>query len=221
MEVEAKLRAPRAPILDAIAARRRLAGYALRPIGERQLQTVYLDTRRRDLLRAGVAFRIRQAPDAVELTIKLPGDVAGVVHRRPELTWRQRRMPELPFLPRRRELRARLAPWTADRPLLPLVGTRIRRRALVAVRPGGGAPIAELDLDEVQFFAPGASVESRTSRRSYEVEVELLGGDEQDLERMVRALWRDYDLRPVRGSKFAQALRWAGVKPPRRKPAPR
>lgn len=211
MEIEAKLRAPRAAILDAIAGRRRLAGYALRPVGARDLETLYLDTRRRDLLRAGVAFRIRRAPDGVELTIKLPGEIAGVVHRRPEFTWRQRRMPELPFVPRRRALRARLAPWTADRPLWPLVGTRIRRRALLALRGSGAAPLGEIDLDEVRFFSAGAAGDRRTSRRSHEVEVELLGGGERDLERLVRALRRDYDLRPALGSKLARALRWAGV----------
>ncbi len=215
MEVEAKLRAPRGTILDAIAARRRLAGHALRPVGERELETVYLDTRRRDLSRAGIAFRIRRAPEGVELTIKLPGEVTGAVHRRREITWTQRRMPELPFLPRRRALVARLAPWTANRPLQPLVGTRIRRRALVAVGQRGETPLAEIDLDEVRFFAPGAGGDTRTSRRSYEVEVELLGGGERDLERLAEALRRGYDLRPVTGSKLARALRWAGLELPR------
>jgi hypothetical protein len=36
-----------------------------------------------------------------------------------------------------------------------LIGTRIRRRAVLVRRSVGAAPIAEIDLDRVQFFRPG------------------------------------------------------------------
>ncbi|HSD10743.1 MAG TPA: CYTH domain-containing protein, partial [Candidatus Binatia bacterium] len=94
--------------------------------------------------------------------------------------------------------------------LEPLIGTRVRRRALVVHRPGRGAPLAEIDLDRVEFFRPGAS--GARSGRAYEIEVELLGGDEADLERMVRALRKDYALTPTRLSKFERALRWAKIR---------
>jgi inorganic triphosphatase YgiF len=50
---------------------------------------------------------------------------------------------------------------------------------------------------------------------SYEVEVELLGGDAGDLLRMVEDLRRIYALKPARRSKLEQALRWAGIRTPR------
>src|SRR3990172_8866064 len=95
MEIEAKLRTTRDRVLDEIAALRRLAGCSIRPLAMRELETLYLDTRQRDLMRAGIAFRVRKTGDGVELTIKLGGDLAGAVHRRAEWTWRRRRMPEL------------------------------------------------------------------------------------------------------------------------------
>lgn len=212
MEVEAKLRAPSAAVLEAIALLRRLGSYQLRLVGTRDLETLYLDTARRDLLRRGIAFRMRRTGRAVELTLKLPGEIAGVVHRRPERTWRRRRMPALPFHPRGRELRERLLPWTKDRPLVPLVGTRIRRTVLVAGRRSGSAALAEIDLDRVRFFLPGSAPEPPQRGGDYEVEIEQLGGDERDLERLVAALSRRYPLRAATASKLARALRWAGIR---------
>jgi len=210
MEVEAKLRTTSERVLDEIAELRRLAGCSIRALAMRELETLYLDTRQRDLTRAGIAFRVRKTGDGVELTIKLAGDTTGAVHRRVELTWRRRRMPALQVRRLPPTLRARLEPWTGRRPLVPLVGTRIRRLPLLVRRRGGGAPLAEIDLDRVRFFRPGAEHRpGGRSRPSYEVEIELLGGSESDLARLTRALTRRHPLRVARGSKLARALRWS------------
>jgi triphosphatase len=211
MEVEAKLAADRW-IVAAIARRKRLDRYELRPVGAQALETVYLDTGRRDLLRRGIALRLRKTSGGPELTLKLPGAVASAIHRRPEWTWRLRRMPTLPLLLRPRKLRDWLTRWTGNRELVPLVGTRIRRRALLVRRRAGAPPIAEIDLDCVEFFHPGTAA---AGGRFYEVEVELLGGDDSDLERLVQALRRRYALRPSRLSKLERAIRWAGIPAPR------
>jgi inorganic triphosphatase YgiF len=214
MEVEAKLAVDRPATLSAIARRRRLGPYELRAVAARDLETVYLDTRGKDLLRRGAALRLRQTAAGVELTLKLPGAVESGVHRRPESTWRMRRMPILPLRLRSRRLRRPLLRWTNDRDLVPLIGTRIRRRAVLVRRSLGAVPIAEIDLDRVEFFHPGEGASVRTGR-FYEVEVELLGGDDKDLQRLVEALRRRYPLRPSRLSKLERALRWAGIAAPR------
>jgi inorganic triphosphatase YgiF len=210
MEVEVKLSVPSRAVFDSLVRRRRLGRYRVRAVGVRDLETIYLDTCRKDLLHRRMALRIRRHGRRLEMTIKLPGEVARGIHRRPEWTWRLARMPALPFRPRRRALRDRLPRALRTAELEPLVGTQVRRRALVVHRPGRGAPLAEIDLDRVEFFRPGAP--RARSGRSYEIEVELLGGDKSDLERLVRALRKDYALKPSRESKFERALRWAKIR---------
>jgi inorganic triphosphatase YgiF len=210
MEVEAKLEAPTRATFHALIRRRRLGRYDLHRVGVRDLETIYLDTVHKDLLRRRIALRIRKSERRVEMTIKLPGEVSRGIHRRPESTWRLARMPVLPLRPRGRALRDRLPRALRTAALGPLVGTRVRRRALVVRRRGRGAPLAEIDLDRVEFFLPTTA--TAPSRRSYEIEVELLGGDEGDLRRIVRALREDYALKPCRQSKFERALRWARIR---------
>jgi inorganic triphosphatase YgiF len=212
MEVEAKLETSSPSVLDAIARRKRLGPYELRPVATRRLETVYLDTVRRDLARNGIALRIRRRADGVEVTIKRAGKVARGVYHRPESTWQLHELPAIPFRPRPRALREGLRRWTKNAKLWPLVGTRIRRRVLVVRRPGGGAPVAEIDLDRVEFFVPGRDDGGRKGAKDfYEIEVELLGGDLNDLDRLVRALRRHYVLKPSKVSKLERALRWAKI----------
>ena len=73
MEVEAKLEAPSRAIFDSLVRRKRLGRYDVRPVGVRDLESIYLDTSRKDLLRRRIALRIRTDGRRVELTIKLPG----------------------------------------------------------------------------------------------------------------------------------------------------
>src|SRR5262245_5837292 len=169
MEVEAKLEAPSGAIFRSLIRRKRLGRYYLHAVGVRDLETIYLDTARKDLLRRRIALRIRRN-GRVEMTIKLPGEVARGIHRRPERTWHLARMPVLPLRPRGRGLCDRLPRALGNAELGPLVGTRVRRRALVVRRRGRGAPLAEIDLDRVEFFRPGMA--GARSSRSYEIEVE-------------------------------------------------
>jgi len=215
MEVEAKLEAPRRAVLTALARRRRLGPYELRPRAPRRLETIYYDTATRDLAKTGTALRVRRrAGGGVELTIKLAGTVAGGVHRRAEHTWRLRETPGMPFRPRRREVRALLGA-NADAELIPLVGTRIRRRPLAVYAPGKRAPLAEIDLDDVEFFAP-QNRPRRDRGGFYEIEIELTGGDDRDLTRLVRALRELYALKRSRASKLERALRWSRARASRR-----
>jgi triphosphatase len=209
MEVEAKLETKRPAVLEALARRKRLAGYEVRAIGSRDLETIYLDTESGDLLRRGIAVRLRRADGGVELTLKTRGEARGALYRRPETTWRLRRMPRLPFRPAGRAGRE-LSRWTGGAPLAARIGTRTRRCALLVRRLGGSAPVAEIDLDRVQFFRPGAPQGPPGSGvHLYEVEVELLGGDERDLNALVRELRSRYELRASRKSKLERALSWS------------
>ena len=209
MEVEAKLETKRPAVLQALMRRRRLGPYEVRAVGCRNLETIYLDTDRGDLVRHRVAVRLRRGEGGVQLTLKTRGETSGALHRRPETTWRLPRMPRLPFRPAGSAARA-LRRFTRGAPLAACVGTRTRRWALLVRRVGGAAPVAEIDLDRVQFFRPGKrAAASGSADRFYEVEVELLGGDERDLRALVRTLRRRYPLRASRKSKLERALAWA------------
>jgi inorganic triphosphatase YgiF len=150
--------------------------------------------------------------------VKRRGKSARGIHHRPESTWPLRKMPTLPLPLRRRELRD-LARVVAGRPVLPLVGTQIRRTTMMVVRPGSAAPIAEIACDEVRFFRPDDGAPQSSRACDYEIEVELLAGDERDLRAIVRALRARFDVRPSNGSKLARALRWAGIRVPHRSPS--
>ena len=214
MEIEAKLLAPSAQVLDRIALRRRLGPYRIEPAFEQRLETVYVDTSRRDLGRAALALRIRKIGRAVEVTLKESGAVRGEVHRRPERTVLLSRVPRFPFLPPRGEIRSRVLAPRRGRALMPLLITRIHRRALLGRRPGARGPIAEIDLDRGDFEIPSGRrrrYASAPRRRLYEVEIELKRGTEGELAEIVRALRRDYALKRSLLSKLERGLRWSGL----------
>jgi triphosphatase len=212
MEVEAKLLARSPSVLDAIAKRKRLGPYRLAPLSDEQLETLYLDTPRRDLLRHGIALRIRRVGEACELTLKLPGKIAGAVHSRPESTVPLRGMPAFPFRPSGTGLARQVRRWTKGTALAPFLVTRIHRRALAVRRGEGAAPAAELDLDRVELALPGGGEGSGQGRGSFfEVEIELRRGTEKDLARIVAVLRKRYALRTSKKSKLERGLRWAGI----------
>ena len=157
-----------------------------------------------------MALRIRRSGSGVELTVKRYGEIEGAIHRRPETTWSLRHMPRLPLRLRRADLRREIEPFSDGRAIVPLVGTRIRRRAILVLRGGGTTPIAEIACDEVTYFLP-AGADATRPRTTYEVEVELLGGEEKDLRAIVRALRARYSLDRTGSSKLARALRWARI----------
>lgn len=211
-EIEAKLLAPDRRALDELAAGGTLAGYRLRPKPEVELETVYLDTPRGDLGRAGVGFRVRRYGRRWEATMKLPGEVAGGLHRRPEWTVPLARGPRFPFLPPAGPLRDCLLELTGYRPLVPLLQTRIRRGLLLATRPGTRIIVAEIALDRIEFRRPrGRRGDGRGRRHELEIEIELRRGNESDLVRLAHALRRRYRLRPTSRSKLERGLRWAGL----------
>jgi inorganic triphosphatase YgiF len=212
VEVEAKFLAASRTVLATIARRKRLGPYRLTPLGTQALETIYLDTRRRDLLRRRIALRIRRIGRAYEFTLKLPGKVAGAVHRRPEMTVRLARMPAFPFRPGRDAVGRRVRRWTRGRALEPLVATRVDRRVLLVRCGDRGAPIAEIDLDSVELRLPRSiKAANRARSRYFEVEVELRSGTDEDLERLVAELRGRYALKTSKQSKFERALRWAGL----------
>jgi len=160
-----------------------LPGEALAP---RTLTNIYVDTPDHRLAVAGVTLRRRVEGRKSVWQLKLPKGKARLELELPgEANEAARR--------RSREGRARadvlppaqmvdlVAVWAHGAPLGPVATLRSRRQG-VLVRDARG-PVAEVVLDSVQVLSGPSAV-----KRFREIEVELTGGDEADLERLEQAL---------------------------------
>ena len=141
-----------------------------RPIAARTLTSIYHDTDDLRLARAGITLRLRLSDDEAVWQLKLPRDAA-----RAELEWPapSRRVP--------REVKALLVAHHRGRPLVTVATLRTERSGVVVT--DGGVDIAEVVDDRVDVLADDAVVD-----RFEEIEVELVGGDQDDLERLGRLL---------------------------------
>ena len=206
-EVEAKLLVPRERDLRAIAALKRLGTHPLRARDSARLHSLYVDTVDLTLARQGVALRLRQDRNRWEATAKWAGRVDETLHERPELTVDLSAPPALPFVLPEGPLHTHLAALVAGRPLLPILITDIHRRrvdVLAAGEADGDESLAELALDRVRLRSP----QNPTADAAYyEVEIEQLRGQRQQVAELARQLQRQFKLAPSPDSKFARGLK--------------
>ena len=155
------------------------------PLAPRTLTNIYLDTPDHRLAVAGVTLRRRveggkslwqlKLPQGkARLELELPGDANGTGRRRSREGRTQADVPPAQMV----DLVTVLA---RGAPLVPVATLRSRRQG-VLVRDARG-PVAEVVLDAVQVLSGPSAV-----KRFREIEVELTGGDEADLERLEQAL---------------------------------
>jgi inorganic triphosphatase YgiF len=216
-EVEAKFLIDDASVA-VLASLRRIGDYRLRSQADQRLRTVYLDTADRRLARAGVAFRVRYGGDRLEASIKKGGGIEGDVHRRREVTVALARSPRASYRPPAGRLRDEVDAVAPGARLFRTVETRVFRRRR-SVRDAAGRIVAELDLDRVEFRAPGVR---GSGGPEVELEIELgAGGHGRDLERIIDALREHVTLRPSPRSKLERALAWADAERRRSEEAPR
>jgi inorganic triphosphatase YgiF len=170
--------------LDA-GPRFRLPGLPGEPLAPRTLTNIYLDTPDHRLAVAGVTLRRRvegrkslwqlKLPQGkARLELELPGDAHGADRRESREGRTQTDVPPAQMV----DL---VTVFARGAPLVPVATLRSRRQG-VLVRDARG-PVAEVVLDSVQVLHGSSTV-----KRFREIEVELTGGDEADLERLERAL---------------------------------
>ena len=202
MEIEAKLLAPDATVLQRLARLQTLTGLRLTRPRQQELRTLYLDTPGGDLASAGYAVRVRCADGRWEATCKFGGSQHGAVHRRQEVNQPLVAPPTFPL----RDVAAAFGPEIAHRAsgaaLVPFLETAIVRHSFDLIAEDRG-PVAELALDTVRYRAPQAGQQSAPE---YEVEAELhAGGSEDDLAAIVTELTRKFpELVPSNLSKLAR-----------------
>ncbi len=198
MEIEAKFAVPDVETFRRLRAADQLAGLALSPAQIKQVSDTYLDTPDRRILAAGYAFRRREEPEGIIMTLKGLRGLEGAVHRREEL---EVQLPadqppaEWPASPVR-DLALQLV---GDAPLISLFNlhqTRISR-----VMSQSQKIVAQLSLDEVHLSVAGRV------QAYFELEAELAPpGNEDDLAAIVAHLQDEWGLRPEPRSKFERAL---------------
>lgn len=206
IEVEAKLLAPDARALTAIARLRTIGPYRLRPRPAARLRSVYLDTRDLTLARRGIALRLRRRGRRWELTAKWGGRRHGAIHQRPELTIPINGSPTMPLRLPRGDLQERLGAVVGRRALRPILVTEIHRRCCDVFANNDrhrATVVAEIALDRVRLLAPHRP---RTADVYTEVEIEQRAGSRQDVRALARALRRRFGLVTARDSKFSRGL---------------
>lgn len=224
MELEIKLSArpdiPGGP--DALFGRLRelpaLGGCPLGAVTEVAIRDVYYDTPTGALSRARCALRLRVEDGRPLVTLKAAEVWTGAgLARREEyeapltgasLAHVLRLLAERSLVPRPALAAVRQADFAAGRPagpLSPILDTTTRRWNRPVLRPGGGAPVATLCLDRVEYAGlPGQAF--------YDVEVEVTGdGREQELAHLSAALQAESEgLAPSAESKLVRGLRLLG-----------
>lgn len=181
-EIEIKFQADR-PALERVLAARHLQGATVAP--ERELLSIYFDTPRRDLQRAGLTLRLRRKGRAIPvLSVKWTNTGAADLFVRGEVETRSPDgEPDITlFAP---ALRDRLKKIVGDQPLAPVFKTHVKRRTAV-IRHGRSS--FELALDD------GVVLADDQSRPVTEVEVELKSGTAADLLGLGRELARECGL---------------------------
>ena len=119
-------------------------------------------------------WQLKLPQGKARLELELPGDADGAGGRRSREGRARADAPP----PRMVDL---VAVWARGAPLMPVATLRSRRQG-VLVRDARG-PVAEVVLDSVQVMSGPSAV-----KRFREIEVELTGGDEADLDRLEHAL---------------------------------
>ena len=168
-----------------VGARFRLPHLPGEPLAPRTLTNIYLDTPDHRLAVAGVTLRRRvegrkslwqlKLPRGnARLELELPAHVNGAGRRRSREGRTQANAPPARMV----DL---VTVWARGAPLVPVATLRSRRRG-IKVRDARG-PVAEIVLDSVQVLSGPSGV-----KRFREIEVELTGGDEADLERLEHVL---------------------------------
>lgn len=171
---------------DLPALRRRLAALSGGPRRPSQLATTYFDTPGRDLEKADVTLRVRRQGRTFKQTIKRGEASFGLFDR---LEIERRCAGEIPKLTvgERQALEVLTgAEIREDQPLEPVFRTVVKRATFPI---GRGATLIEVALDDAVAEAAGRSA------AFYEIELELMSGEEAALFGLARELMETAPLR--------------------------
>ncbi|NQY35162.1 MAG: CYTH domain-containing protein [Alteromonadaceae bacterium] len=172
------------------------------------LSNCYFDTSDKSLRRQDIGLRVRTSNTAIEQTIKTAGNVVGGLHQRPEYNVPMKdNFPDLSLFPK--------TIWQKNQnivelqsKIVPIFNTDFSRTTwtISAGKPSsaggqtstGKQTIIELAYDQGTIESNGQTAEI------YEIELELVQGDVNDLFELAEALFEILPLRPGIKSKAAR-----------------
>jgi triphosphatase len=167
------------------------------PARTRRLHSVYYDTRELDLLREGLALRVRRVGRAFVQTVKADGSTNAGLFERAEVECPvPQQLPDVERIPDL-ALRARVRAALAGRPPEPVLETEMRRTQRLLRESDTEL---HFDLDQGEVRTP------RGSLPLCELELELLRGDPRVLYDLALELLDSVPLRVGTRSKFERGL---------------
>ncbi len=194
MEVEAKF-ALTQPVTAVEIEALPWAPYMLGTQHVAEQHDVFWDTVDRQLSHTHHAVRLRQVDNRLITTLKGPGKVENGVHTRDE--WEGEATAQTPDgWPQ--AIRARVQDLIGTQPLAPLLEVHVRRHTWPLLRDN--RVIGELALDQGEIVAGGRRL------ALHELEIELKGGELDDLGILCAVVQRHLPAQPEDRSKFARGL---------------
>lgn len=203
-ETEIKFTVPDRAIFEGILALDDILGLAVEDRGLQPHRDIYFDTSDQLLYGSKVVFRVREKDRRQVLTFKAQASSGGAAYRRIEVEETVSIMPEdldrgnFPDSKPLTALRGRLGGVA----LTPCLTVDNDRHVLMLTREG--AERYEMVLDDVTFHGCGGDVPV------LELEVEMYGGDEDELHRIGLWLRERFDLRDAGPSKYILGMDLAG-----------
>ena len=202
METEFKYCLKDTSVFDKIISDKDLIPYKKgKNYSENQMHAVYFDTEDKDLMKAGIAYRIRYEDERIEATIKWDDSVEKGLHIRHEfnLVINDERFAKRPNIEAFKSSGAYSALYKAagDKPLKKIVVMDYCRRD---IKLDTGKSISALSVDEGVLH--GVSNEIPVC----ELEIELYHGDDADFKKVAAFIDGRNELVPENRSKFQRAL---------------
>jgi CHAD domain-containing protein len=201
MEIEAKFSLPDKPTHDQLLKLDKIGAYPLSPIQVKKVKDIYLDTPEGKLFSHGYACRMRKQREGLLISLKSLITAKGPIHRREEVEIAIDKESPPNDWPES-QLRAKVLELIDNEPLNPIFQLQ-QERTIRFARAVDGDVVAEISLDNVFMEDNGRQISF------FELEVELIKqGSENDLESIVASLEQDWQLVPMKQSKFERALRF-------------
>jgi triphosphatase len=214
-EIELKLALPGPGVEEAMVGYLRANDYEAEEIDPVRNVDTYLDTFDWSLLKKKLALRYRVANGAAMYTVKSVGPIEEGIAKRMEMEMKLVGPVDIPASVPVKKIRRFVDEMIFPRKLLEQIRILTERRRYRLVSPGGAE--FELAFDASRFWLWGLQ-KSRSARRLYEFEAEILQGPGGALEILASLLADKFGYPPSRASKYEVAMERLKVTLPSRKP---